>query len=114
MDNQRLLILAFFVMMCWITYQTWLQDYAPRPAQPVAEQGVDSVNVPAAKEGGDDLPEISDAPATGGAEALPTTPGVAEESTTKPAAPTVRVRTDVLDVEISTLGGTLQSATILK
>jgi len=38
MDNQRLLIWAFFAMMAWITYQTWVQDYAPRPAQPVADQ----------------------------------------------------------------------------
>jgi YidC/Oxa1 family membrane protein insertase len=114
MDNQRLLIWAFLVMMGWITYQTWVQDYAPRPAQPVAEQAVDNVNVPAVNEGGDDLPQISDVPPTGGAEALPTTPGVAEEPATKPTAPTVRVRTDVLDIEISIQGGTLQTATILK
>ena len=114
MDNQRLLILAFFAMMCWITYQTWQQDYAPRPTQPAVEQSVDNVNVPAGNEGGDDLPQIGDAPATGGAEALSATPGVAEEMTSKSSAPTIMVRTDVLDIEISTQGGTLQRATLRK
>jgi YidC/Oxa1 family membrane protein insertase len=114
MDNQRLFIWAFFVMMGWITYQTWVQDYAPRSEQPVAEEALDNLNAPAPNESADDLPQLSDAPAVGGAEAFPTTPGVAEEPTTKSAGALVRVRTDVLDIEISTLGGTLQSATILK
>ena len=38
MDNQRLLIWAFFGLMAWITYQTWVQDYAPRPVAAPTEQ----------------------------------------------------------------------------
>ena len=114
MDNQRLFIWAFFAMMGWITYQTWVQDYAPRPAQPVAQEAVNNLSAPAVTDGEGDLPQISDQPATAGAEALPTTQGVSEEPSRNSAAPTVTVRTDVLDIEISTQGGTLQSATLRK
>ena len=114
MDNQRLLIWAFFVMMVWITYQTWMQEYAPKPTQPVAEQAVDLVSTPDAGADDNDLPAISDAPATGEAEVLPTTPGEAQESAAKAAAPTISVTTDVFSIEISTQGGTLQSAALSK
>ena len=31
MDNQRLLVWATFGILLWFTYQTWLQDYGPKP-----------------------------------------------------------------------------------
>jgi YidC/Oxa1 family membrane protein insertase len=105
MDNQRLFIWAFFVMMGWITYQTWVKDYAPRPTQPTT--GPLSVN-----ESGDDMPEISDAPA--GAEAMPAAPGDTQDVATAPTAPTISVTTDVFNIQISTQGGTLQGATLSK
>jgi YidC/Oxa1 family membrane protein insertase len=112
MDNQRLLIWVFFAMMVWITYQTWVQDYAPKPAQPVAEQTGEALSAPGATAPEEDLPAISDATGTAGAEGLPTTPGVVGEQPTMPTAPTIRVTTDVLNIEISTQGGTLQSAAL--
>ena len=33
MDNQRLLIWAFFALMAWMTYQAWMEDYGPQPAE---------------------------------------------------------------------------------
>ena len=33
MDNQRLLVWALFLMLAWITWQQWNEDYAPKPAQ---------------------------------------------------------------------------------
>jgi YidC/Oxa1 family membrane protein insertase len=113
MDNQRLLIWAFFAMMAWITYQTWVQDYAPTPTQPVAEQPADTISPPGAIEGSDDLPEISDAP-VGAAEALPATPGDIQDEATKSTAPTISVTTDVFSIQISTQGGTLLGATLSK
>ena len=35
MDNQRLLIWAFFGVMLFLTWQAWLEDYGSRP-QPVS------------------------------------------------------------------------------
>ena len=99
-------------MMVWITYQTWVQDYAPKPAQPVAEQTGEALSAPGATAPEEDLPAISDATGTAGAEGLPTTPGVVGEQPTMPTAPTIRVTTDVLNIEISTQGGTLQSAAL--
>ena len=112
MDNQRLFIWAFFVMMGWITYQTWVKDYAPRPTQPVAEQTAETTGPLAVNESGDDMPEISDAPA--GAEAMPAAPGDTQDVATAPTAPTISVTTDVFNIQISTQGGTLQGATLSK
>ena len=107
MDNQRLLIWAIFLMLCWVTWQTWVADYAPQPAatQPtpteteqapptdidLPELGTTDIDAPEVMPSADDLP----AP-------------VAETS-----APTISVSTDVLAVEISTEGGTVQGATLL-
>jgi YidC/Oxa1 family membrane protein insertase len=111
MDNQRLLIWAFFALMAWITYQTWTQDYAPQPVQPVAEQGEEAINAPDAPDGADSLPTIAAEAAT---EALPDTPDIGEPAKPTTTAPFIRVSTDILDVEISTAGGTLQRATLKK
>ena len=115
MDNQRLLAWAFFGLMAWITYQTWVRDYAPPPVAPVAEQraaevpGLSSptLSSPASI---DDLPEIT-APTSAGE--LPAAP-VEAAANAASSAPVVRVTTDVLDIEISTLGGTLQRVALLK
>ena len=110
MDNVRLLTWAFFGLMAWITYQTWIQDYAPAPAAPVAGQPAVEAPALSSPSGADDLPEIT-APTSAGE--LPAAPGETVEAAA-PTAPVVRVTTDVLDIEISTLGGTLQRATLLK
>ena len=114
MDNQRLLIWAFFAMMVWITYQTWVQDYAPNLPQPVAEQGADAISPPAVTGGADDIPELSDAPAPGSAEAVPAAPGDTQDAATGSTAPTISITTDVFNIQISTQGGTLQGATLNK
>ena len=109
MDNQRLLIWAFFGLMAWITYQTWVQDYGPKPAPPAADTTELMPEGGATPAAGDDLPEISDATEpTVSAEAPPGTP----EPVSTLAAPAVRVTTDVLDIEIALGGGTLRKAVL--
>jgi len=109
MDNQRLLIWAFFGLMAWMTYQTWVQDYGPKPAAPSTEQPAMAVGDETPPVADDDLPQIS-APST-------TAPVAPDAATAEPAtvhtAPVIRVTTDVLELEISTSGGTLQKATLL-
>jgi YidC/Oxa1 family membrane protein insertase len=110
MDNQRLLVWAFFGLMAWITYQTWMQDYAPRPVAPAVQQPLQE-SPDAARSGiDDDLPEISSG---SGEEALPAAAGEPQAESPESTADIVRVTTDVLAVEISMRGGTLQSATLL-
>jgi len=115
MDNQRLLIWAFFALMAWITYQTWVQDYGPKPVAAVEEETLQSPALSPAQQtaspGIDDLPEISESSST---TALPAAPGTVEASSDRLSAPIIRVSTDVLEVEISTEGGTLQKAVLLK
>jgi len=112
MDNQRLLIWGLFGFLAWITYQTWVQDYAPKPvaqATQTAEQP--ALTSPAAD--GDDLPELS-APSEGILDAPSPVDVVAPETKLAAASvPTIHVTTDVLDVEISLQGGTLQSAYLI-
>ena len=109
MDNQRLLIWAIFAFLAWITYQTWVQEYGPKPAAPVAEQPGEVVSAPGITAADDELPAIAD---VAQADALPSSPGVAEDPATKTGAPTITVSTDVFDIVISTAGGTLQGATL--
>ncbi len=112
MDNQRLLIWAFFGLMAWMTYQTWQQDYAPRPA-PVAEQQSQQSPELTALDAGDEggLPELGEPTA---APTLADDAIAAPEAITATLAPSIRVKTDVLELEISTQGGTLQKAALLK
>ncbi|MEE8427481.1 MAG: membrane protein insertase YidC [Woeseiaceae bacterium] len=112
MDNQRLLIWAFFGLMAWMTYQTWLQDNAPPPIAVVSEAAEQSA-VPRDEL---DLPEMA-APTTGMAGSIDapapvevTAPG--NEPATSTAA-TIRVTTDVFEIEISKQGGTLLEVSLL-
>jgi YidC/Oxa1 family membrane protein insertase len=108
MDNQRLLIWGLFGFLAWITYQTWIQDHAPQPAA----QATQAIEQPGliAPDSSDDLPELS-APIDGAVDApMPFDPEAPAAAQTTPASPAVRVTTDVLDMEISLQGGTLQSA----
>jgi YidC/Oxa1 family membrane protein insertase len=110
MDNQRLLIWGLFGFLAWITFQTWQQDYAPKPAAIPTPQ-IEQPDTPIVDEGGE-LPELT-APADAGLDE-PLTDNIEPGQETPSAAPTVHVVTDVLDLEISTDGGTIQSAKIRK
>ena len=119
MDNQRLFIWAIFAFLGWITYQTWVEQYGPNPAEPVVEQQDQPGAVPGAPTSDDELPTISDTPAdtpadTGSAGALPAVPGQTSAPVEQPSAPAIRVTTDVFEIEISTMGGTLQKAMLTR
>ncbi len=109
MDNQRLLIWGFFGLLGWITYQTWTQDYALRPVAAVTQE----VAQPSNAEGDSDLPELT-APTGTMLDAPPQLDeGAPEIPPVAPGTATVRVMTDVFSIEISTQGGTLQSAALI-
>ena len=110
MDNQRLLIWATFGLLLWMTYQAWVQDYGPPTAasQPTtADEQLaplgDTPGLPALPAESVDTPQLADnAPAL----------DIAAQSEPEQLAPVIRVQTDVLELEISTIGGTLQRATM--
>jgi len=110
MDNQRLLVWASFGMLAWLTYQAWQEDYAAVPAletQPAAQEA----GAPPAGAGA--LPSLP-AAAADSTPAIQQTPSLDVEREAIPQADTriVRVTTDVLEVEINTIGATLQRAVI--
>ena len=111
MDNQRLLIWSFFGLLCWLTYQTWLQDYAPplKNNEMVTNQPEEifSQNNSTVFDGSEDI--LIDTPEypTENISTIEAAQAVQE------SVPIIRVVTDVLDIEINTRGGTIQSATML-
>ncbi len=106
MDNQRLLIWAFFGMMVWLTYQAWVQDYGPKPVVPPV-----ATEAPAIEPPDGSIPELTDS-AVEAPDVLRSvdSPMAPDAPTT---APVIRVATDVLELELSTQGGTVQGATLL-
>lgn len=114
MDNQRLLVWAAFGLMLWFTWQAWRQDYEPQ-AQPETPAQTAPEATPTTSGDTDTLPELADTgePASQAADAGP----ILETPAAGPAASSgsvIHVRTDVLDLEINTRGGTLQKALLLQ
>ena len=110
MDNQRVLIWALFVLMAWMTWQAWQRDYgvqAPPTSPAETHEATTPSDMPAVQQ--DDLPAISpvdDAASPGS--------GAGETTTPQPSAQLITVATDVFEVTISAVGGTLQGAVLKK
>ena len=106
MDNYRLILIVSLGFVLVLLYQAWMQDYGPKPmpqqsqieASQPAETGAEALSdaVPSAPA------VVADTPAAGAE--LPQAPARPQVS-----APVVKVETDVLQLEISTRGGDLQS-----
>lgn len=115
--NARMFLWLGLVLALWINYETYQRDYAAPPPTTVS-QSVTQPSVAATTTGSlsETIPEAtqtSPAPADNAASAnnastIPANPVVAG------AAGTVRVLTDVLDLEISLQGGDLVRADLLK
>jgi len=110
MDNQRLIIWGFFAVMAYMTWQTWMQTYGPQPAPPaeIAEEA----NLPIQPGALNELPGDNELPAIGTGDTNPAAVATTTQATAAEGQ-VIRVTTDVFEIEINTLGGTLQSATIL-
>lgn len=107
MDNQRLVTWALFGVMVWLTYQAWLQDYAPQPVAAPA-----TIEAPQRSAATDtSLPSLSEGDSTGGD--LPAVAAPGDSAPRDTGAPIIRVTTDVMIVDISLRGGTLVGATML-
>ena len=121
MNNPRLLLWGVLALLLFYDYMAWERDFAPPALAPTAA--------------GPQHPGAAAAPPAGLADRVPQTapgassaaPGSTERATPAPAAttpspaaaaavaraPAVHVRTDVLDVELSTRGGTIEQADLL-
>lgn len=109
MDNQRVFIWAALALVLWLNYSTWQSDYAP--PRPVTGATSPPLTAPATDRAAQALPELpadQSAPPTAATVAAPA-PGTAASR-----APTIRVTTDVLSLDISTRGGELVRAELPK
>jgi YidC/Oxa1 family membrane protein insertase len=115
MNNQRLLIWATFGMLAWLTYQAWQADYGQPPAVETQEQTEEPTAPPGTIDSVPSLPEAAvDAPQfdeqTPCLDETQQPVGAVQESDSG----IVRVTTDVLEIEISRTGATVQRAVIRK
>ena len=100
MDNIRVFLWLGVGLLFWLNYQAWQQDYAPVPPPPAAGSDVapaapatDPMNLPA-------LPTATQDPTAPPALAIATPEA-------QPAGQTIQITTDVLDAQVSTIGGDL-------
>jgi YidC/Oxa1 family membrane protein insertase len=112
MDNQRIILWALFGSLAFVTWTTWQAGNQPPPGTE-APLTADVSEAEVALQTDIALPIVA-APTDGTAAQTPSV--VAQADGPKPAnkksAPVILVNTDFLNVEISTLGGTLVNATL--
>ena len=106
-DQLRNLLLIALCVVGFLLWQAWQKDYGPKPVQPAPTAAVteDGQPAPVVEEDVPALPNISDdVPA-----AAPDGPSV----TAAPDYDKVRVRTDLLDVDINLRGGGIRRLALL-
>ena len=116
MDNPRLFLWIAVAMLLWMNVIQWNRDYGATAAAtsttaPAASSGPAA---PTASSG--QLPALPTAPAqpAASAAAASAAPGAVAATTASAQAPRVRVVTDVLDLDVSLVGGTLDRADLVK
>jgi YidC/Oxa1 family membrane protein insertase len=123
MNNPRIFLWILLIMAGWLNYEAWVRDYAPHGNATTAEQQ----QQPAAPDLGASIPKSAGdtsaapgAPATAVAPPPAPVPGAAAGTPPAPDATAgvggvpVRVRTDVLDLDIDLKGGTIRRADMVK
>lgn len=97
MENQRLFLWIALALVAWLNWQAWMEDYHPPPVP--ASSGADQTATAASDEL-PTLPESAEARAAPEAESVPGT------------GRRIRIRTDVLDLTLSTVGADLVGAVL--
>ncbi len=121
-NNPRIYLWLALAAMIWLNYDAWQRDYGPRPGlvTSTTEPAAGTAAPPGTHDLTSQIPQAPREAAAAGATATGATPTPAESaaggaaSTESGAAPVIHVRTDVLDLDISTRGGTLQRADLIK
>jgi YidC/Oxa1 family membrane protein insertase len=110
MGNQRIFLWIALLFLVWLNIDAWMKDYGakPEPAASTAPAAQPGTAAPASSLT-ESVPTLGEAQPAAAA-AASTVPGQAIE----PPAATVRVVTDVLDLDVSLTGGDLVRADLLK
>jgi YidC/Oxa1 family membrane protein insertase len=110
-SNPRVYLWVAFALLLWLNYEAWMADYGPRPGPSTASvsaQSTASVNdlsnaIPSA-------PSVGSTP--GAAHTLGASAPSSHPESESSAVKLIHVRTDVMDVLISTRGGTIEKAAL--
>ena len=109
MDNQRVILFFALSIILLLIWQAWLQDNAPQqPVAPGTESGQVAIGQAAAPAA--DIPQTPTAESAVVPEA---TPAVASPQGNVKQGRRIRVTTDLLDVEIDSIGGDIRQADML-
>ena len=106
MSSTRSFLLLALLAISYMLYSAWEQDYGPKPVAPTPAAATGSNATPATAAAGNDVPAAA---TTANAVSTPSAADAGKE----PAVQTISVVTDVLHVEISTLGGSVVRADLL-
>jgi len=102
MDQQRPFLYLTLFFLGFLIWSTWQQEHAPKPVAPVGELAQSQVNQ---NNQGNSIPSGSSVTANGG-----TVPVITPAVETSVNAQQIHIKTDVLDVMISTQGGAIVQA----
>ncbi len=108
-EQIRLILIVALCVVSYLLWDAWQRDYGPRPPPPATTTGPAS---PDAAPGGTASPGV-DVPRAPQAAAGAATPSPAAEVGESARGRRVRVTTDVLAVDIDTLGGTIAGVDLL-
>ncbi len=100
MDQQRPFLYLSLVFLGFLIWSTWQQDHAPKPVVPTNSSVQQQAN------GSNSVPSGSSVSVNG----TDTIPSANNTSTANTQAQQIHIKTDVLDLYISTLGGTIVQA----
>lgn len=108
MDNQRLILFIALSFVALLLWQAWQADYGPRPVTEAPSETTQGQRT-APSAAPNDVP-MAPGPAAGGqTAAVP----AAQDRTALPSGQRVRVTTDVLNVELDTIGGDVRQVELL-
>ena len=125
-NNPRIYLWIALALVVVLNYQAWMTDYGPKPGANTATSAQTSAaqnHTPTTPDLSNKIPQAGQTQQSGAAGSKPT-PAAASPPATQTAASAavadaaaaqvIHVHTDVLDVDISTLGGTIQKADLLQ
>ena len=112
MDQQRPLLYFALLFLSYLIWTAWMQDHAPKPV--IAKSGATAItqSIPNTSPASVSSANRSDVP-EGVATAVATTQAVPTEKAPKNTATEIHIKTDVLDMIISTEGGSFIQADLL-